>query len=211
MTLQPGAVPRSGQASALRICLDANVWVASFIAHKTEAVHPRSAAIKIVRAIFDMHVGGLSLQLVASHELIDTVTRVIIRLGHSQSAAEEFGASIIGLIEAGPLQLDPTLLVAGRDQLAMHDREDARVLAACFASQAALLVTDNLVDFETKDSERIDTQRVSYRNGGTRQLFALIHRRSNGGALVVMHPIDAANWLVNGRSPEPEDIKQHYR
>jgi len=212
VSLVPGAAPRKGQQTAtpLLVCLDANIWTALFIALQKADTPRLSAAISMVSAMWRMRVGGMPLQLVASHELIDTVIRVGIRLGHSQAAAEEFGASIIDLMKAGPLQLDPTMLVAGRDQLAMHDREDAGVLASCIAARAHLLVTDNLTDFETNDSERIDTQKVSYQRGGTRQLFALIHRRADGVELVVMHPLDAASWIASGTRPDAETVRQQY-
>jgi len=212
VSLVTAAAPQKGQQTAtpLIVCLDANIWIALLITLQKAGTPRPSAAISMVSAMWRMQVGGVPLQLVASHELIDTIIRVGIRLGHSQAAAEEFGASIIDLMKAGPLQLHPTMLVAGRDQLAMHDREDAGVLASCIAARAHLLVTDNLTDFETNDSERIDTQKASYQRGGTRQLFALIHRRADGVELVVMHPLDAASWIASGRRPDAQAVRQQY-
>jgi len=196
---------------AFQVCLDANVWISALIGAQKRGLSPPSAASRIVTAVWRMRACGQPLQLVVSHELVDTVVRVGTRLGHSPAMVAEWGASIIELSRAGPLQLDPALLLAGRDQLAMNDREDAGVLATCIAARAHLLVTDNLQDFVTNDSERIDTRKVGYQSGGTRQLFALIHDRRDEAALVVMHPIDAIEWLEGEVLPEAGTVRQKYR
>lgn len=157
-----------------------------------------------------MQSGRMPVQLVFSHELIDTIGRVLLEKGHDPANVEDLKSSLLDLMRHGPERLDPVLLLAGRDQLAMHDREDAGVLATCFAARADLLVTDNLRDFETKDATRIDTQRVVYPDGSTRQLFAIFHERPDGVSLLVMHPLDVRDWLERGVRPTPEIVRSTY-
>ena len=77
--------------------------------------------------------------------------------------------SIESLMRTGPEGLEPPLFLSGRDHLPMHDREDAGVLGACFASDVDLLITDNLADFVTPDAEQLDTQIITYADGENEQ------------------------------------------
>ena len=92
----------------------------------------------------------------------------------------------------------------------MHDREDAGILASCLAARADLLVTDNLRDFQTNDAEQLDARRVRTKGGGSRQLYALVHQRADGVALVVRHPVDALSWLERGERPSPAAVRLRY-
>ena len=153
---------------------------------------------------------GIPLQLFLSWELIDTIRDVLLRFGVEEGLVTPFIAAIEDLMRTGPERLEPPLFLSGRDQLAMRDREDAGVLGACFAQDVELLITDNLADFVTPDAERIDTQVITRRNGTTRQLFALIHEPIQHAVLVVMHPVDALEWLSNGQRPTADEVRAIY-
>lgn len=191
----------------LRVCLDANVWI-SYLA--AASAMRRSLPSTLVEAIDRGEAGGLPLQLFLSFELLDTINGVLLRLGIGPALASGFVAGIEGLMRAGPERLDPPLFLCGRDQLPMHDREDAGVLGACFASDVELLVTDNLVDFATREARRHATQVVTRRDGSRRQLFALIHEPVAHAPLVVMHPKDAVEWLGRGERPTPGRVREAY-
>ena len=86
----------------------------------------------------------------------------------------------------------------------MADIEDAGVLATAFASRATLLVTDNLKDFQTKESLRVDT-RIVKASSGLRQLHALRHQRSDVD-VIVAHPLDVMAWLEQRLNFEPDAL-----
>lgn len=211
MSQAPLAVGRVGarhDEPVLRVCLDANVWLAFLIARAQG--RETTAAFGLVNHVLAMRSGRMPIQLIVSHELLDTLGRVLRDQGFDQAEVAAFVGSLVDLMKAGPERRDPTILLSGRDQLAMHDREDAGILATCLAARAHLLVTDNLRDFEMNDGERIDTRRVTYRTGGTRQLYAILNERADGVALAVMHPFDAIAWLAQGSRPTPKAVREHY-
>ena len=146
--------------------------------------------------------GGREAQLIVSLEMLETLEHVLRRQGVSAESAEAYCDAIKGIMRYGPDELDPYLLLGGREQLAMADAEDAGVLATAFASRAGLVVTDNLKDFQTKESLRTDTRMVKA-SSGSRQLHALRHRRSDVD-LIVAHPLDVMSWLEQGLEFEPE-------
>ena len=208
MSAGTGGGGRAPSRSALRICLDVNVWIAYLLALQ----HGRTstAPIRLIAMVQAFAAGDIPLQLTVSQEMLGTLETVLKRQGLPDRLAEEFPRVVDGLMRAGPEKLHPAVLTTGRDQLAMTDREDAGVLAFCIADRVDLLVTDNLVDFTTNDSQRRDTQRVRRSNGTTRQLFTLFHERADGISLVVAHPIDAAIWLETGVSPTPASLRRRY-
>lgn len=188
----------------LRILLDVNVWVANLLASATG--RQGTAVQKIVSLVSSGRWGdeGREVQLVVSHEMLETLEIVLERLGAAPESAEAYTEAIRGIMKFGPEELDPYLSLGGREQFAMADIEDAGVLATAFASRTALLVTDNLKDFQTKDSRRVDT-RIVNASSGTRQLHALRHRRSDTD-LVVAHPLDVASWLEQRIDFEPDAL-----
>ena len=209
--MSAGIETADGQApsrSVLRICLDVNVWIAYLLALQ----HGRTgtAPMRLVAMVQAFAAGEIPLQLTVSQEMLGTLETVLRRQGLPDRLADAFPRVVDGLMRVGPEKLNPPVLTAGRDQLAMNDREDAGVLAFCIADRVDLLVTDNLVDFVTNDSERRNTQRVGRSNGTTRQLFTLLHERADGVSLVVAHPIDAVAWLANGCRPNPGSLRQRY-
>jgi predicted nucleic acid-binding protein len=185
----------------LRILLDVNVWVANLLASARS--RQGTAVQKIVAMVSSGRWGdeGREAQLVVSHEMLETLEVVLERLGATPENAEAYTEAIKGIMKFGPEELNPYLLPGGREQFAMADIEDAGVLATAFASRTALLVTDNLKDFQTKDSRRVDTSIVKA-SSGTRQLHALRHQRSDID-VVVAHPLDVASWLEQGIDFEP--------
>lgn len=197
---QLAAAPaRSSRPNPLRIFLDANVWV-SYLA---SAVAGRdSAAARLGRIAVGVDPAPCPIQLVVSVELLETLARVLRERGHSDDAVNEFLASLKDVCATGPDPSGQILVLGGKGQLAMSDEEDAGILEACFAGGVELLVTDNLRHFETKDSERIDTQVARYAHAAERQLFALHHRRPDGGEVLVMHPFDALDLFEDGRRPD---------
>lgn len=197
-----------GSSAALKVCLDVNIWVAYLMA--LQWGRQGTVVAQVVEAVRDMKVGAMPLQLVMSQEMLGTLERVLDRQGFNPPAVQAFVQSIEDLMRRGPEGIEPHLLVSGRDQLAMHDREDAGVLAASFLARVDLLVTDNLKDFETNDSETFNTQEVARPSRGTRQLTAIVHERADGVALVVAHPFDVIEWLKKGVRPTPEAIRKEY-
>ena len=194
--------------SPLRVCLDANVWVGFLLAESKG--HADTVASRLVGFVTDVGRSEVPFQIVLTHELLDTLRRVLTRLGFAMATTEAFLASLVDLAATGPDRDGPSLLVSGRDQIAMDDREDAGILASCFAGRADLLVTDNLRDFQTNDADRLDTRSVRTRDQRRRQLFLLIHERQDGVALVIMHPVDALSWLSAGVRPTPGALRRTY-
>jgi predicted nucleic acid-binding protein len=193
---------------ALRICIDVNVWVAYLMAIQNG--RKETSAQSVIAVAREMKFGDRPVQLIISLEMADTLERVLTRVGFSAARSHDFASSVIDLMKAGPEQLDPHLLISGRDQLGMHDREDAGVLATAIAAKADLIVTDNLRDFQTNDSETIKTRMV--RSGAVRRrLFSVIVERTDGVSIVVAHPIDVIDWLRNGREISAVMVRQQYR
>lgn len=186
---------------ALRVLLDVNIWVSNLIA--TGRGRQGTAVQKIVSAVASGVWGrdGRAAQLVVSHEMLDTLADVLFRLGGQPTSVEAYSDAIRSIMTSGPEELDPYLLLGGREQYAMHDREDAGVLATAYASKTSLLVTDNLKDFETGDALRIDTRRVRS-SSGERQLFALRYQGVDVD-LIVAHPFDVTDWLDRGLDFDP--------
>lgn len=190
----------------LLLSLDINVFVAHFLALRRG--REGSAASRLVQAVRDGRFENVPLQLAMSLEMLGTLERVLVRLGVSPEAAQEFVESVVDIMRTGPAPMDPYLLVAGRDQLTAKDREDAGVLASAILARADVLVTDNLDDFRTNDCETISTRSVSTHNGGVRDLYAIVFERVDGVALVVGHTLDVVSWLGTGQRPTPEWIRQ---
>jgi len=185
----------------LRVLLDVNVWMANLLA--TARGRRGTAVQKIVAMIAAGRWGdeGRAAQLVISHEMLETLEIVLGDRGVPPDDSAAYADAIMGIMRFGPDELDPYLLLGGREQFAMVDAEDAGVLATAFASRTDLLVTDNLKDFRTRDAMHADT-RIVKTSSGPRQLFALRHRHA-GRDLIVAHPLDVVGWLEQGDDFEP--------
>lgn len=188
----------------MRILLDVNVWVANLMA----AAKGRrgTTAQRIVSMVTSGRWGDeqREAQLVISIEMLETLEHVLQRQGASSDSSAAYVEAIKGIMKYGPDELDPYILLGGREQFAIADDEDAGVLATAFASRTALLVTDNLKDFQTKGSLRIDT-RIVKASSGTRQLYALRHQRSDVD-LIVAHPLDVMAWVERRLDFEPDAL-----
>lgn len=186
----------------LRILLDVNVWVANLMA--VARGRQGTATQKIVSMVTRGRWGHQEreAQLVISIEMLETLARVLRRQGASSDSSESYIDAIKGIMKYGPDELDPYLMLGGREQFAMSDVEDAGVLAAAFASKTTLLVTDNLRDFQTRDCLWTDT-RIVNSSSGPRQLRALRHRRA-GVDVIVAHPLDVTAWLEQRLDFEPD-------
>jgi predicted nucleic acid-binding protein len=148
-------------------------------------------------------------QVAISLEMMDSVERVLVRRGISDIVAREFMQTVLHLVKTGPEQLDPYLLLSGRDQFAVSGREDAGVLATAIAAKARLLVTANLKDFVTNDGEIVETQIIKA-GSARRQLFAILHERADDVSLVVAHPVDVLDWLSSRMEITPASIRLQY-
>jgi hypothetical protein len=94
---------------ALRVCIDINIWVGLLLA--TRRGLTKSALRKVISAARSMKVGDRPVQLVMSIEMMDTLKRVIYRIGISSERAHEFVLTIIDLMKSGPEYLDPYLAI----------------------------------------------------------------------------------------------------
>lgn len=194
--------------SSLRVVIDVNVWVA----HAMAAYFgrgPGSAASRIIDIARSASMGERSAQVVISLEMIDNVERVLVRRGVSDAMARNVAASIIELVNAGPEELNPHLLLSGRDQLTALGREDAGVLATAIAAKASILITTNMKDFITNDGEVIETQMVKA-GTGRRRLFAVAYERADDISLVVAHPVDVLDWLRDAVDITPTSIRRYH-
>lgn len=191
------------------LAVDVNVFVADLLSRRRG--RQGSLAWTLVQAVREGRFGDVPLQLAMSQEMLGTLERVLVRLGVEPDTSHEFVESVGEIMRTGPSPMEPYLLVAGRDQLTASDREDAGVLASAILARADLLVTDNLDDFRTNDGEVVPTRSVSTRDGGSRDLYAIVFERADGVALVIGHPLDVVDWLRSGLRPTPEAIRQLYR
>ena len=191
--------------TALRICLDVNIWITHFLA--VQNGRPGGSATALVHLARNMKCDAGPVQLVLSWEMLATLEDVLGRLRFDQQDIADITAGIIGLMKAGPEQFDPAMLPEGGKTLPMKDAEDAGVLASSIAARADLLITNNLTDFAVKDCERIDTRLITLHGQPPRQLYALIYERNDGVQVVIVHPIDALGWLQAGLRPTPQTVR----
>jgi hypothetical protein len=192
----------------MRICPDLTVWIQDELVQR--AGRAASAASKIVDAVKRRDWNGTPLQLVVSVQMLDDLKRVLVtRRGAEPHAADLYVEAIADLVRIGPDQLNPHLLLAGRETVPIRDREDQGVLAVAMIAAVDLLVTANLRHFLTPDCDAIETRPVKGRNG-TRQLHVQIHRRPDSRALIIADPMDAVEWLDEGFAVDADAIRTRY-
>lgn len=193
----------TSSSSPLRVVLDVNIWLANLLA--ASKGRQGTAVQQIITMVSSGKWHARDVQLVASHEMLETLEMVLMRRGAASDSTEAYVSAVTDIMRFGPEQLDPYLLLGdGREQFAISDVEDAGILATAFAARASLIITDNLRDFESKDASRIDTQ-IVHPASGPRQLFALRYRQSNLD-LIVAHPLDVIDWLERRLDIEPDAI-----
>lgn len=76
-------------------------------------------------------------------------------------------------------------------------------------SRVDLLVTANLRDFFTEECEAIETQTTAGR-GGTRDLHVQIHRRPDGGTMILADPVDVVGWLDDRMEVTADAVRSRY-
>lgn len=189
----------------LRVLLDINVWVGNLIA--TEKGRHGTANQELVSMVSRGFWGSSSSesQLIVSFEMMDTLERVLDRKGYASEKVRSYVDPIPDFMRYGPEEIDPYLLLAGRDQIAIHDREDSGVLATAIAAKVDLLVTDNLEDFETNDTVKVDTRWSAAEN---RQLFSA-YLNTGSRELVIAHPFDVMDWIRQDIDFEPGKLWSH--
>jgi predicted nucleic acid-binding protein len=187
----------------IKVLLDANIWVSEFLSRAEPREAPTVSQV-LVSQVANFSWGNAPSQLVISHELLDTINRVLIRLGVDPHLADNEVKYLETISRLGPHEEVPQLLLSGRDQLSLHDREDAGVLATAMAGRADILVTRNLSDFVTNDCvTKVTYTGISARGKPTHREVQW-HTRSDGVSLIVAHPQDVSVWLDEGFSFEPE-------
>jgi len=192
----------------MRICADLTVWIQDELVQR--GGRPGSAASRIIDTIKRREWNGKPLQLVVSVQMMDTLRRVLVtHRGADLQYADLYVEAIEDLARIGPEKLDPHLLLTGRERFPIKDREDQGVFAAAMVANVDLLVTSNLRDFLTPECEAIETRTTKGR-GGTRRLHVQIHRRPDGGTLIVADPSDAIEWLDEKIEITAKAIRNRY-
>jgi predicted nucleic acid-binding protein len=191
---------------AVRVLLDVNVLV-SFV-HALHANRTTAASYRTVTLVAAGEIGGVPVQMVASHAMLDALQRVLVRIGAKAETASAFASALAGMMRNGPERLDPHLVLGGTPVPSLRDVEDGAVLATAFAARATLAVTDNLKDFGSPAIATVDTTLVRTAHG-MRQLSAQIHRRPDGGEMTVCHPVDFLLAIDKGYFLTPEALKGH--
>lgn len=191
--------------SVLTVLPDVNVLVSAQNANR--AGRTETVSQRVMRYLTAGYVQNPSIQLVVSFKLIDTFRDVLRRRGYDRDAIEMAAGALIDMMKNGPRALDPYLVFGGTPDPTILDVEDGGVLAAAFAASANLLVTDNLTDFAAGNCEIYDTSIIKRSDGSERQLACQIHRRPNGQALIVAHPVDFAHWIERRFDMSPQSIQ----
>ncbi|MCR4522974.1 PIN domain-containing protein [Bosea sp. 47.2.35] len=154
-----------------------------------------TAVQRVFSAIAAGWISGRPVQLVASFQMIDTLSQVLQRLSVEDDVADEVARTVIDMMARGPEQLSPYVILGGSPDLTLKDAEDGGGLATAFAARANLLVTDNLADFMPAGCECFQTSTMRLTDGTERILTCQIVKRSDGHEIVVAHPVDVQNWV----------------
>jgi hypothetical protein len=192
----------------MRICVDLTVWIQDEYVQR--AARPASAAARIIDAVKRRDWNGTPLQLVISVQMLDRLRHILTSYrGVEASRADLYVEAIEDLTRTGPERLNPHLLLAGRERFPLRDSEDGGIFAVAMTSRVDLLVTANLRDFFTEDCEAIEAQKTAGR-GGTRDLHVQIHRRPDGGAMILADPVDVVSWLDDRMEVTADAVRTRY-
>lgn len=191
--------------SPLRVVLDINFFVRLTKARLQK--RSNTAVQRIFAAIAAGWISGRPVQLVASFQMIDTLSQVLQRLSVADDVADEVGQTVIDMMATGPEQLSPFVILGGSPDLSLKDPEDGGVLATAFAARAHLFVTDNLADFMPAGCECFQTSTMRLTDGTERILTCQILKRSDGNEIVVAHPVDIQNWIGKQLDPTPDNVR----
>jgi predicted nucleic acid-binding protein len=194
--------------SPLRVVLDVNIFVRLI---KAQSEHRTGTATqRIFSALETGQMCGRPAQIVASHQMIDTLSNVLHKLSVPAMQAEEFSRAVIDAIKAGPEELDPHLILGGTPELTLRDVEDGGVLATAFGARAHVIVTDNLTDFMPPGCETYETTQIRLNDDVKRTLTCQILSRPDGHEIVVAHPIDFAEWIGELFDPTPKNVRERH-
>jgi hypothetical protein len=192
----------------MRVCIDLTVWIQD--EHVQRGRRPASAASRVIDAVKRRDWNGTPLQLVVPVQMLDRLRHILTAYrGVDASIAELYVEAIEELSRVGPERLNPHLLLAGGERFPMRDREDGAIFAVAMTSRVDLLVTANLRDFFTEECEGIETQTVAGR-GGTRELHVQIHRRPDGGSMIVADAVDVVGWLDDRMEVSADAVRARY-
>lgn len=176
-------MPAAGATPALlRLCLDLNIWVADFLG--TRRGRRSGSSPWLADAVRSGICQAGPLQLVVSIGMLDRLALVLTREFLVEAdAAETLVRAIGGVASFGPAG-DHLHALVGGGVYPLRDEEDRHVLEVAVAGGADLLVTANMINFDTADVVRVDD--------GTR---IRLHPRPGQATLVIAHPDQARDWL----------------
>src|ERR1019366_1776753 len=165
----------------LRLCLDLNVWCASFLADR--AGRNNTSAQRLVSSVRS----GLSplgpVQLVISWGMLNRLRKVfILDWNIDHETTDELIQAIVGYANLGPGGMGPQLTLGGTGLMPIRDDEDAHVLDTAIAASADILVTANMADFLPRHIEIIAPERLA----------RFVHPKK---AVLIAHPFIVRDWF----------------
>lgn len=180
----------------LRILLDVNVWVNSYLA----AFRGRSssAAQRLSASVIAGHCRTGDIDLVISHLMLDTLEGVLARCGIEPDLAGAARDAVEAATAGFPLG------VLGGGVHAIRDPEDLGVLETAIAGEAHLLVTNNMRDFTPGPRAAIAATIMRLDQEGQPDVLSMTMPGVSHD-LVITDVFAATAWLVDGHSP-PQGI-----
>jgi predicted nucleic acid-binding protein len=184
----------------LRLCLDVNVWVSSYLAaaRRPDIV---TAAGGLTRAAFTGACRLGPVQLVVSHAMLDTLELVLRRMPVTAPVAEMARDQVEAAAGSGYLVQQPSIILGGTAAYPLLDEEDAGVLNNAMAGRADLFVTHDIADFVRGPRAGTNTVTLSER-AGEPDAVRLDHPKHPGG-LIIAATFRAADWVLRGERPPP--------
>jgi len=168
----------------LRLCLDLNVWCASFLADK--AGRSDTASQTLVAAVRRGTSPLGPVQLVISWGMLNRLRKVLEADWRvDREVVDPFLDAIVAFARLGAAGTAPYLILGGTGVVPLRDPEDAHVLETAIAGRARILATANFDDFLAAGSEILRPNRLA------------LHR-APGGEIVIAHPALVANWFAAG-------------
>ncbi len=187
---------------------DVNVLISKLNADRAGRLSTISQ--KVVRHLISGSIVGEPVQIAMSFKMLDTYREVLLRKDYPEGLVEESISGLIGMMKFGLLGFDPHILLGGSPDPALKDTEDGGVLAAAYAAQATMLITDNLKDFAGQDGEAFQTSHGKTPSGKTRELYCIIRSRPDGKELVIVHPADFVSWTERDFRISPQSIRRTF-
>jgi hypothetical protein len=197
------ALPRT-----IRLCVDLNVWVRHMLAVRKGGPNPAAPHTTIVEAARTGRSAAGPVQLIVSHAMLSRLEDVLVRLQFQAGDASAFCSLIGAFARRGPYGLAPHIVLGGgtspsaESRMAIYDPydpsivppraddEDGRVLDTAVAGRAHILATYNVADFQTPNTELLESARW------------LIYRAAHHSVAIVS-AARAADFLRTGQFPKP--------